>query len=159
MRTLFCVCPCMQTFKIIFGSNERSSVGYEEFFWRALWIGASIIAVTYASYLYFGSVNAAYFGEPAPIPILDILSKEGEHHLSGDIPVPSSCHGLTVTTKALSETHFQLEFITWQEPTLSCEPLGYSRTFNTVVFAPSTGITFSARIDGEEVPIRITKRF
>ncbi len=149
----------MQTFKFLFGKRNPASVGSAEFFWRAVWIVVIILTVTYASYLYFGSVNAAYFGEVAPIPILDVLSKEGEHHLSGDIPVPSSCHGLTVTTQALSDTHFQLEFITWQEPTLSCEPLGFTRTFNSVVFAPKTGITFSARIDGEELPIRINKRF
>ncbi len=145
--------------RLILGVRSPSPSGYEEFFWRGVWIIASIVLVTYASYLYFGSVHAAYFGPSAPIPILDVLNKDGEHHLSGDIPVPSACHGLTVTTQTMSDTHFELMFTTWQEPARSCASVGDTRSFSTVVFAPRTGITFTARIDGNELPIRITKRF
>ncbi len=152
--------PFFQTLsRFVLGVHNPTSSGYTEFLWRAAWILVSIIIITYASYLYFGSVNAAYFGEPEPIAILDILKKDGEHHLSGYVPVPSPCHGLTVTPKEIDETHYLLEFTTWQEPSRSCEPLGESRAFSTIVFAPSTGITFSAAVDEKELPIRITKRF
>ncbi len=149
----------LQTFtRFVMGAHDPSPSGSSEFAWRVAWIVVSIVLVTYASYLYFGSVNAAFFGDPEPIPILDVIKKEGEHHLSGDIPVPTSCHGLTVVPHKVDETHFRLVFTTWQEPTRSCEPLGDRRSFSTVVFAPSTGITFSATLDEREFPIHITKR-
>lgn len=143
----------------ILGTRGFVSPGYSEFFWRAVWIFTSFFILSYVSYLYFGSVNAAYFGEPAPIRVLDVIKKGGVHHLSGEIPVPSSCHGLTVIPQEISETHFQLVFTTWQESSRTCEPMKESRSFNTIVFAPSTGVTFSALLNGKKLPIRITKRY
>lgn len=146
-------------FRFIFGTHGPVSPGYSELFWQWIWILVSFLVLSYASYLYFGSVSDAYFGEDAPIPILDYIKKEGEHHLSGDIPVPSSCHGLTVTPVEVDETHYRLVFTTWQEPSRSCEPLGDTRAFSTIVFAPSTNVNFSAMIDDAELPIRISRRY
>jgi hypothetical protein len=152
--------PNLKTLAVfLFGRKDPLSTGSDEFFWRALWIVFSILAVSYASYLYFGSVHAAYFGEAPPIRILRVLKNGDEHHLSGNLPVPTTCHGLTVVPRAVSDTHFELAFTTWQEPARTCEPLGESRSFSTVIFSKTADISFSAILNGKELPIRIVKQY
>ncbi len=144
--------------RMVFGTRQYTSLDRSEFFWRASWIFMSIILVSYASFLYFASVHAEYFGEPPPTVIRDSIKRtEGEHHLSGKILVPTSCNGLTVIPRQLDTMHYQLDFTTWQEPSRTCEPHGASRVFSAVIFSHDDDIQVSAILDGKTLPIQVTR--
>lgn len=148
----------LDTYFFIVGRREGASVGTVEFFWSVAWLMTSALILTYVSYLYFGRISVFAESPVQQVTIMDVISKQGEHHLSGTVRVPSPCHGLSVKTIALSDTAYQLAFTTWQEPSRTCEPHEQVRAFQTVVFAPSTGVSFVATLDGAALPVTVFPR-
>lgn len=138
--------------KIILGTGY-STPGAEEIFWRITWLCISTLLIAYASYLYFGSVTFGA-GEAKPVRIVDLV-KEGKHHLSGTLFVPTPCHTLAVRTEEVAPDAYRLVFTTWQESTRWCPKSEVGRGFNTVVFAKPSGVTFTATVDGNDMPLEI----
>ena len=122
---------------------------------RILWFTVLTVLISYAAYLIVGGiVNAQTSGADATVVIRDELGPNS-HQLSGMVMVPSSCDQLSVDTKTLSPTSFELVFSTWQEPSVHCSADETPRFFEKTLFAPAAGITFSATLDGEGLPIAV----
>ncbi len=130
-----------------------------EVMWQFLWLMTLGIAISYASYLFFGSIiMAGAEGKQAEIAAIDVI-KPGEHHVSGVVLVPSQCHELSVTAYKLSETAYQLVFKTWPEPARDCARGAVTKPFKTVIFAPSFGLSFSAILDDEPVSLSLIPHY
>lgn len=140
---------------VIVGKEYSTTVS--EVLWRLAWLSVLCCVVGYVSYLYFGSFRATPRNGPSVL-ITDEIKPAGEHHLSGIIPVPTPCHGLSVRTQEINLDHYRLDFTTWQEPARTCEPHEQTRNFSTVVFAPAVGVTFSATLDGEDIDLHVYTR-
>lgn len=113
------------------------------------WICIVAVVGAYATFLVAGSVmHAKDSGTANPVIIRDHISK-GEHHISGMIVVPQTCDLLTLVVKKMDESTYQLAFATWSEPSVTCLKQESPRVFNTVVFAPSIGVRFTATLDGK----------
>ena len=90
--------------------------------------------------------------ENIPVIVRDELG-QGVHHLSGMVMVPSSCDQLSVRVEPRSDITFVLVFRTWREPSTDCILDETPRYFRAILFAPSTGVGFSATLDGLGFPI------
>lgn len=93
-------------------------------------------------------------------PIRPVLVRDtigvGSHTLTGTIPVSSTCDEVTVKTEQVSSTTYALMFTTWREPHVPlCIEQEVTRQFRTIVFASSLGISFTATLDGEPIPIAV----
>ena len=122
-------------------------------FSRILWFFVVASLIAYASYLVAGSiVSAQAAGEDTPVVIRDELG-QGVHHLSGMVMVPSPCDQLSVRVEPSSDTTFVLLFRTWREPSVDCATDETPRYFRAILFAPSTGVGFTATLDGIGFPV------
>jgi len=122
-------------------------------FSRMIWLLVVASLVAYATYLVAGNmVNAEASGENIPVIVRDELG-QGVHHLSGMVMVPSSCDQLSVRVEPRSDITFVLVFRTWREPSTDCILDETPRYFRAILFAPSTGVGFSATLDGLGFPI------
>ena len=122
-------------------------------FSRMLWFFVVASLVAYASYLVAGSiVSAQASGEGIPVIVRDELGR-GVHHLSGMVMVPSPCDQLSVRVEPSSDATFVLLFRTWHEPSVDCAADETPRYFRAILFAPSTGVGFTATLDGIGFPI------
>ena len=122
-------------------------------FSRMLWFLVVASFVAYAVYLVAGNiVNAQASGEGIPVIVRDELGR-GVHHLSGMVMVPSPCDQLSVRVEPSSDTTFVLLFRTWREPSVDCAADETPRYFRAILFAPSTGVGFTATLDGIGFPI------
>lgn len=120
---------------------------------RMIWFFVVASLVAYATYLVAGNiVNAQASGENAPVIVRDELGK-GVHHLSGMVMVPTPCDQLSVRVDPISATQYALVFHTWREPSVDCKMDETPRYFRAILFAPSTGIGFTATLDGIGFPI------
>lgn len=93
-------------------------------------------------------------------PIRPILIRDtvgiGSHTLAGVVPVSSTCDEVIVYTEKVSDSLHKLIFSTWREPNIStCIDREQSREFRAVVFASSIGVSFTATLNGEPVPIAV----
>lgn len=142
---------------VVFG--EPLTRGTSEVVWQFLWLMTLGIAISYASYLFLGSIiMAGAAGTPPEIAAIDVI-KPGEHHVSGVVLVPSQCHELSVTARKLSETAYQLVFKTWPEPARDCPRGAVTKPFETVIFAPSVGLSFSAIVDEKPVLLELLPHY
>ncbi len=124
-------------------------------FSRIFWFLLLVTLLSYATYLVAGNfVHAQASGRNEPVLIRDELGV-GVHHLSGMITVPSSCDQLSVRTQEISDNTFVLIFRTWREPSVDCVHDETPRYFRAVLFAPSTGVEFTATLDGAGFPIQV----
>jgi hypothetical protein len=121
--------------------------------WRIAWFTVAAIALSYASFLFVGSIlHAREAGLNEPVVVRDVLDR-GAHYLSGMVSVPSPCDQLSVKTVELSKTTYMLDFNTWREPSVPCPDKETPRTFHTILFAPPVGVEFGATLDGVGLPI------
>jgi hypothetical protein len=93
-------------------------------------------------------------------PIKPILIRDkvgvGSHILSGVVPVSSSCDEVIVYTDKISDSLYAIIFTTWREPYISsCVERELSREFRAVIFAASIGVSFTATLNGEPIPIAV----
>ncbi len=124
-------------------------------FSRMIWFFVVASLLAYAAYLLAGKiVHAEASGENLPTIVRDELGK-GVHHLSGMIMVPTPCDQLSVRVEPRSNTAFVLVFRTWREPSVDCKMEEAPRYFRAIFFAPSTGVGFSATLDGIGFPITV----
>ena len=135
--------------RLLFGEPPSKNVG--EFFWQMLWILIVGFAISYGSYLFFGTISIDGAKSTARIAAIDVV-RAGEHHISGVVLVPSRCHMLSVKAQELSAFSYRLAFRTWQEPSRNCTQGQVAEGFNTIVFAPSLGVNFDATVNDTPVP-------
>ena len=117
---------------------------------RLVWFFFVSAAISYALFLAIGTtLNAETTDSIRTVLARDSL-KPGVHYLSGMVMVHSTCSELSVRSKQLSFDTYQLEFTTWDEPSLSsCREEDTPRSFRTVVFAASAGVHFVATLDNQ----------
>jgi hypothetical protein len=121
---------------------------------RLVWFGIVSAFAAFAIFFVLGNFAVATADDTGPVAIRDVLSP-GVHHLSGMLLLPVSCDELTVETTQSSATSYVLQFHTWQNPSVPCPASPTPRAFQTIVFAPSTGTSFTATLDGTSFPITI----
>lgn len=122
---------------------------------RMLWFFVVASLIAYALYLVAGNiVSAQASGEHIPVVVRDELG-QGVHHLSGMLMVPTPCDQLSVRVEPSSDTTFVLVFRTWREPSVDCAMDKTPRYFRAILFAPSTGIGFTATLDTIGFPILV----
>jgi|GEM_PF-2730045 len=90
----------------------------------------------------------------APTVIRDTPEK-GAHILSGTLVLPSPCDELSAHTVEVSTSSFVITLSTWQDPAVTCTQDKVSKWFQTVAFAPQKGISFAAKLDGQDMPMII----
>ena len=129
--------------------------GVEGVISRLSWFVLISVVVAYASYLVLGSiVNAQESGVNEPTLIRDEL-RANRHSLSGMVMVPTPCDQLSVTTETISKTNFAIVFKTWHEPSVDCGNEPTPRAFETELFAPAAGVTFTATVNDKALPIAV----
>ena len=119
---------------------------------RLVWFAIVATAASFAIFVVLGNFAALSASDQGPVPIRDIISSD-THHLSGMILLPLACDELSVQPEQVSPTEYELAFQTWQDPSVPCPAQPTPRTFETVAFAPASGITFIAALDGKGFPI------
>ena len=139
------------------GSSKLETRSYNArmgaIFSRMLWFFVVASLLAYATYLLAGKiVHAEASGENLPVIVRDELG-QGVHHLSGMIMVPTPCDQLSVRVEPRSNTTFVLVFRTWREPSVDCNDDETPRYFRAILFAPSTGVGFSATLDSIGFPV------
>lgn len=112
--------------------------------------------VAYACYVIgAGVVIADVSGSYRPVIVRDELAPN-QHYLSGMIMVDNTCDQLTLSTKAISDTNFELVFGTWREPSSAvCADDPSPRSFRALLFAPAAGVSFIATYNGRSLPIAV----
>lgn len=120
---------------------------------RMVWFGVVASLLAYGTYIVIGTTVSSSSAQTVTV-IRDEISR-GEHRMSGIVVVPSTCQQLSVRAEKLSESAYVLVFRTWSDPALPCPDTSAPRSFHAVVFAPATGVTFSATLDDKILPIRV----
>jgi hypothetical protein len=121
---------------------------------RLVWFGIVASAASFAIFFVLGNFVVASAQNGGPVLVRDALMP-GVHHLSGMILLPLSCDELTVQTQEVSSATYLLAFQSWQDPSVPCSTTPTPREFDTVVFAPSVGVGFSATLDGTAFPVTV----
>src|ERR1700722_7914677 len=110
---------------------------------RLVWLALVTIAAFFAIFVVLGNFVATRAQGSGVVAIHDVISP-GAHHLNGILVLPLSCDELNVSVDPMSSTTYQVQFTTWQDPSIACPSTPTPRPFETVAFAPSTGILFTA---------------
>ena len=121
---------------------------------RLVWFGIVAFAFAFAIFAILGNFAALGAENGGPVPVRDIISPD-THMLSGMILLPLACDELTVQTQQISANVYDLAFTTWEDPSVPCPETPTPRTFQAVTFAPATGVTFTATLDGNAFPILV----
>jgi len=123
---------------------------------RLIWFFFIAAAVSYAFFLVGGSVIAKQSIEKSRAILARDSIKLNVHYLSGMVMVRSTCAELSVRSYQLSIDTYELQFSTWEEPSLEeCAREDTPRSFRAIVFAPSAGINFQATLDGTPIPFGV----
>jgi hypothetical protein len=122
---------------------------------RMVWFFIVACAVAYIIFLVLGStIQARAFDESRVVLIRDSLAV-GAHYLSGIVMVPRTCSQLSMSYEKVSDALYSLDFTTWDEPSVPCKTEETPRSFRSVVFAPSTGISFIGALDGKPLQLSV----
>lgn len=125
-------------------------------FRRLIWFFFVAAAVSYAFFLVAGSVITKQSLEDSRAVLARDSIKVNVHYLSGMVMVPSTCAELSVRSHQLTVDSYELQFSTWEEPSLSkCTREDTPRSFRAIVFAPSAGVYFQASLDGTPIPFGV----
>lgn len=119
-----------------------------------IWFAVVAAAATFAIFVVLGSEVTAHAQDPGPAVFHDVISP-GAHQLSGIVLVPYACDELTVQPEKIAGAEYELVFTTWKDPSIACPETPTARGFETVLFAPSLGITIIAALDSQAMPVRL----
>lgn len=120
---------------------------------RLLWLVITSIALSYGSYMVVvQTVFTQESGLSRPIEFVDQL-RPGVHYISGMITVPTACDELSVHVVHSEDFTYDLQFVTWTEPSIRCATDPVPRHFSTIAFAPAAGVRFTAQLNGIPFPI------
>ena len=121
---------------------------------RAGWILVLVVAVAYGTFRAGDAIFNASNATTTPTVILDAFQK-GQHRLTGMLFVKLTCEELSVKSESRGENAYELRFETWPEPSVPCLKKPTLRGFDTIVFAPSNGIHFTASLNAQPFPIAV----
>lgn len=121
---------------------------------RLVWFFLISVVVALATFLILGSfIERDILGDARRVLARDSL-RPGEHHLTGMVSVPSTCHQLSVKTEEVDTHLFNLRFTTWKEPHVdTCTDEDTPRAFRAIVFAPAVGVHITATLD--DAPLQL----
>ena len=123
---------------------------------NGIWYSLVGCAIAYTSFVVGGAIfNAHVLAAKMPTLIHDDV-QPNTHHLWGTVTVLSPCDQLSVHTNEVSPTLYQIVLETWKEPSVQCAKGSATRSFETIVFAPTKGVSFIASLDGAPLPIAVT---
>ena len=127
-----------------------------DFFRRMLWFFIVSCAIAYAFFLIVGSTISANAIDQSRIVVARDSLSQGAHNLSGIVMVRSTCAELSVHSEQLSSDTYQLQFTTWNEPSVSsCSDEDTPRPFRALIFAPSVGVNFTATLDDQPLMLSV----
>lgn len=121
---------------------------------RLVWFAIVATAGCFAILVVLGNVIFPATAGGSSVAVRDIVTPDA-HWISGALTLPLTCDELSLSTKKLSATVYELVFQTWQDPSVPCSQESTPRTFQTVVFAPPSGVSFVATLDGRPFAITI----
>lgn len=121
---------------------------------RLVWFAVVATAAIFAIFVVLGNFATMSAANSGPVAIHDTVSN-GSHQLNGILVLPLQCDELSVETIKISSTVYELAFQTWQDPSVSCPQTPTPRAFEAIAFAPASGTTFIATLDGKGFPITI----
>lgn len=117
---------------------------------RLVWFFFVSGAISYAFFIAAGSVIHAQAVDATRAVLARDSLKANVHRLSGMVMVHSTCAELSVRSEQMSHDTYELQFTTWQEPSVTeCEVADTPRSFHAIIFAPAVGVHFRASLDGE----------
>lgn len=116
--------------------------------WSFMTLTAFTIALSWASYVFFGGVVRAEIEEPLTrVEVYDFVDTATKtHRLSGIIMVPTRCHSLSVKTKELEPGKYHVYFSTFGD-FHGCAEDPQPLSFREYVKAPVVGTEFTASLD------------
>lgn len=120
---------------------------------RLSWFFVVSVLVAYSFFLFTGSaINAKAVDATHIVQVRDSV-QPGVHHLTGMVMVPESCAELSVSTEAITDTTYMLQFKLWNEPSVPCVKDDTPRVFHATVFAPAAGVEFVGALEDEPLTI------
>ena len=124
---------------------------------RRLTVFAVVASIfTYGVLLAGGDVVQASATHIIIVPtVIRDTPEKGAHILSGTLVLPSSCDELSAHILEVSTSSFVITLSTWQDPAITCTKNPVSKWFQTVAFAPPKGVSFAAKLNGEDLPMVI----
>lgn len=134
-------------------------MGKSEIAVRLIWITAIISVVTYAAYLFFGSIVSAEAEQSLrEVDAFELIDRDAHlHRLSGMIMVPTACHSIAVQEEQQGVGAYDFVFTTSGE-SHGCTYDPQPRSFHVVFSAPLIGNTYTASLDGEPLDVRVVRR-
>lgn len=116
--------------------------------WSFITLTVFTIVLSYAAYLFFGSIVNAEIEEPMTrVEVYDFIDTSTKtHRLSGIIMVPTRCHELSVKTKELKPGTYHVYFSTFGD-VHGCADDPQPLSFREYVTAPIVGSEFTASLD------------
>ncbi len=124
-------------------------------FYHLLWFTVISTVVAYVVLVVWGQiVFASASGHNDPVVIRDELGP-GSHHLSGMVMVDQTCYQLQEKVNQMSSTLYEIEFKSWEEPSVPCKVERTPRWFHQALFAPAVGVDFIATLDGIALSIAV----
>lgn len=116
--------------------------------WSFMTLTIFAIVLSYASYIFFGSVVRAEIEEPLDrVEVYDFIDvPQKTHRLSGIIMMPSKCHELRVKTKELEPGKYHVYFSSFGD-FHGCATEATPIAFREYVRAPVVGTEFTASLD------------
>jgi len=121
---------------------------------RIVWLAVVSGLFALSVHLFFGSIIAASADDLARQIVARDIYKDGAHHFSGMVMVPSQCHELVVRAQDLDANTVVIVFETWEQPYRTCTQDSVPRAFAIVAFAPRD-VEVKALLDGKVVPFRM----
>lgn len=116
---------------------------------RLLWFFIIACVVAYACLVVIGNALADEVDAVSRTVLARDTLTPGAHHLAGMIMVDKTCTQVSLKARQTDTHSYLLEFTTWDDPAASeCVHEEVPRPFRTIVFAPATGVTMTATIDG-----------
>ena len=122
---------------------------------RLVWFFIVACATSYVVFLIAGSAIRAQAIDESRIFLIRDSLKPGVHYLSGIVMAPSTCAQISVRSKQVSTTTYELIFTSWEEPSVPCVQDDTPRSFRAVVFAPAAGVQFIGSLNEEPLSLAV----
>lgn len=116
--------------------------------WSFITLTVFTVVLSYAAYLFFGSIVNAQIEEPLTrVEVYDFIDTSTKtHRLSGIIMVPTKCHSVSVKTKELEPGKYHVYFSSFGD-VHGCADDPQPLSFREYVKAPIVGSVFTASLD------------
>lgn len=116
--------------------------------WSMMTLALFAIVLSYAAYLFFGSIVRAEIEKPLTrVEVYDFVDTRSKtHRLSGIIMLPSTCHTLRVKAAEIAPARYHLNFFSFGEEHGCAQELT-AVPFREYVNAPLVGVEFTASLD------------